>query len=173
MAIHKKWGIMLLTIALSLGFAGCTEKEKRSEQTVSPKKEETPTPPKKEDVEAEVRRVVEANAQHFNKEDLTKYMETISSSALAYEQTKKVSQALFQQFDLRLEIVEFKLLTFTDTAATVEVVQKATSKVPTPTYLDNISTTTHFLIKENGTWKFSNSAIKKMTDLNGKEIPLN
>jgi hypothetical protein len=185
MIIRKKWGIMLLTILLAISFVGCTGNEQSSstpkeeatskpkEETSSKKKEETPAQPKKEDVEAEVKKVIQANAEHLNNEDLNKYMESISSSSLAYEQTKKLSQDLFDKLDIRVEITSIKLVTFSDTAATVEVVQKAKNKVSTPQYKDNITTMTHSLIKENGAWKISNSALKKMTDLDGNELKPN
>jgi predicted small lipoprotein YifL len=190
MSIRKKWGLMLLTTLLSITIVGCgekqesstapkeettKEKEKTSEkpkEDTSSKKQETPKKPevKKEDIEAEVMKVLQSNAEAVNKEDLNQYMESITSSPAVHDRTKQMTQMLFDSYDLNIELSNLKLITFSDATVTVEITQKTTSKVPNPLYRDNIATTTQVLIKEGDKWKISATAIKKMTDLNGNVL---
>ncbi|GGE68108.1 hypothetical protein [Priestia taiwanensis] len=174
MTIRKKWGLLSLLILLVIGIIGCTEKA--NENTSTPKEENTSSIDKKKDekdkatIETEIKEMLKVHEDAYNKEDIDTYMSTMSQSSALLEQTKQMTQLLFDSFDVQVEFTDIKITTSTEASATVEIIQKTVSKKPNPDFQDNITTATHFLVKEDNKWRISASTLKKITDLKGNPI---
>ena len=110
--------------------------------------------------EGELKEVIEENLKACQNEYMTKYLDSIEDGPLK-NSTEQVMKVLFEQYDLKYELVDFKVISCKGNTAVVEVKQK-TTKVSGPVFRDNIGVYAHTLKKHSSGWKFVKTEIKSV-----------
>jgi hypothetical protein len=115
---------------------------------------------KKSDKEltAELKKVMEANRDGINHNDLDLAMSSIHSQSPAFAETKKVTGQLLKDFQIKQKIVSFRFLGSDKDYAVARVILE-TVKVKGPEFRDNSVDSMQIFRKESGKWKVWTSAI--------------
>ena len=102
---------------------------------------------------------ITANLKAMEREDIEATMATIDPSSSGYEMTKEMINVIFEQYDLKYELSDLKVIKRTDKEAEVGFTQ-ITRKVTGPEFRNNKITGVHVLRKSDGAWKIFSSQIK-------------
>ncbi len=105
--------------------------------------------------------VIYANAKYMAEENLSASMNTIHPDSPIYENTAKLVQEIFNQFDLKYEIESLEILEETEQEAKVRFVQ-LTRKVAGNDFTDNRLTGIHTLKKDGNSWKIFSTVSEDM-----------
>ncbi|MFD1020213.1 hypothetical protein ACFQ2J_13580 [Thalassobacillus hwangdonensis] len=126
-----------------------------------------------EELEAEVIAVVEENLKLAEEEDYEAYMNMNAEQAVT-EQLEAQTQALFENYELDYELEEISVRSASEEQAVVEVVQKtmATDIAEGYQFQNNRVNAIHTLIKEDGEYKFAQSQIVGMQNLDENGEPM-
>lgn len=126
------------------------------------------TIPEKETIFKAVSKTVEDNCKFLTDENLEKFLSTIHSESLGYQDAKKDPKQLFDQYDLVYTITSKKLLGYDSDYAYIRVTQ-VTKKVKGPAFRDNSIDVIHVLKKENGIWKIWSGCLLSIQYLENSE----
>lgn len=105
--------------------------------------------------------VIYANAKYMAEENLSAAMNTIHPESPVFENTRKLVQEIFDQFDLNYEIKSLEILEETEEEAKVRFVQ-LTRKVAGNDFADNRMTGIHTLRKDGNFWKIFSTVSEDM-----------
>jgi hypothetical protein len=114
---------------------------------------------------AAIRAVFDANLQALRQKNLAAAMATIDETSPFFEQTRKVTQFMFENYDLKYEINQFEVLNISGNQATVRITQ-TTKKIQGPTFRDNILVSKNLVKKSRGKWKIFSTEIESIKYLN-------
>ncbi len=101
---------------------------------------------------AELQRVLLENFDAYEKEEIFRVLSTIHTLSPTYLPTKDVANAIFPDYELKYEVVGFKLLAIDDEYAIARVLQK-TFKVEGPKFKDNVIDAFIVYKQEKAQWK--------------------
>ncbi|MBD2292659.1 hypothetical protein H6G06_03955 [Anabaena sphaerica FACHB-251] len=114
---------------------------------------------------AEIRAVFDDNMRALNTENLDLAMSTIDENSPEYEETRQLTQKVFDTYDLKYEINKFEILEISDNKAKVRITQ-TTKKISGPAFKDNVLVSTNTLRKSNGRWKIVSTELESVNYLN-------
>jgi hypothetical protein len=103
--------------------------------------------------------VVEANIAAINIEDLPAAMGTIDPDSDVFDQTKRATESIFEDFDLKVTLESFELRSVTGERAVARVVQR-TEKVRGPDFKNNRLTADWEFRRVRGKWFISGQVIQ-------------
>lgn len=98
-------------------------------------------------------------------EDLEAYLATIDPLAPVFETTKALTQALFNNYDLKSDLNSIEVINTAGNEAKVRVIQ-TTRKITGPEFRDNRAVAIHTLRKSNGRGKLFRTDVEKIEYLN-------
>ena len=105
--------------------------------------------------------VVRANADALNREDLSAAIALMHPDSPGLQQTKEMSEKLFQAYDLRYTVKDLAVESVTGDEAKVRFSQ-VTEKLSGPAFRNNRVDGIHILKKQNGEWKLYNTQVTKI-----------
>ena len=105
-----------------------------------------------------IRAVVEKNFAALNDEDLNASMATVDPESDAFAETRRVTQSVFEDFDLKVTLESFELKSVTGNNAVARVVQR-TEKLRGPDFKNNRITADWEFRRARGTWYISGQVI--------------
>lgn len=108
---------------------------------------------------------INANADYMTKEDLDGAMSTIHPQSPDYETTKRLSEKIFEVYDLNYKIENMRVVEENDSVAKVNFTQVVT-KIKGPEFKDNRTTGVHTLKKDGDSWKIYSTELVKIEMLN-------
>jgi len=112
-----------------------------------------------------IKAAVYENLRAMQREDLEAYLATLDPGSPAFEDTKALTQDLFDTYDLKIELNSVQVINTSGNEAKVRVTE-TTRKIAGPDFKDNITTGIHTLRKSNGRWKLYISDVEKIEYLN-------
>ena len=113
---------------------------------------------KNKDVATEIETVVAENMRAVSAEDLDATLNTMHTQAPNYLSTKQTMSSLFETFDVIYDMLSFSYIGQNGEYAFARISQ-STRKVSGPAFQNNNIDAIHIFRKENGEWKFWQSAI--------------
>jgi predicted small lipoprotein YifL len=102
---------------------------------------------------------VSENLKAMENEDVDATMATIDENSPGYQSTKDLIKVIFEQYDLKYELSDLKVIEKNKNEAKVSFTQ-VTRKVSGPEFRDNKITGVHTLRLSRGKWKIFNSVVK-------------
>jgi uncharacterized protein YchJ len=105
--------------------------------------------------------VIYANAKYMAEENLSAVMSTIHPESPVFENTRKLIQEIFNQFDLNYKIERLEILEENQEEARVRFVQ-VTRKVAGNDFTDNRMKGIHTLMKDGDSWKIFSTVSEDM-----------
>jgi uncharacterized protein YchJ len=105
--------------------------------------------------------VIYANAKYMAEENLSAVMNTIHPESPVFENTRKLIQEIFNQFDLNYKIERLEILEENQEEARVRFVQ-VTRKVAGNDFTDNRMKGIHTLMKDGDSWKIFSTVSEDM-----------
>jgi len=118
----------------------------------------------KKDIAA-IRAVFDANIKALTEENLEAAMDTIDETSPFFETTRKLTELMFKNYDLKYEINQFEVLNISENQATVRISQ-TTKKIHGPAFRDNILLSKNVVKKSRGKWKIFSTEIESIKYLN-------
>ena len=115
------------------------------------------------EVERELKAVFMRNLKGLQEKDIEMAMQDIDEGPLK-ENTRKMTQMLFDRFDLTYKVLDFKVVSADKDTAVIEVTME-TRKVRGPAFNDHVGTAVHTLKKRPSGWKLAGSKIKSINML--------
>jgi len=109
--------------------------------------------------DAQILASITANLKAMEREDVDGTMATIDPSSGGYEMTKEMIKVIFEQYDLKYELSDLKVIKRSDKEAEVGFTQ-ITRKATGPDFRNNKITGVHILKKSDGVWRIFSSQIK-------------
>lgn len=100
------------------------------------------------------------NLKGLQEKDIEMAMQDIDEGPLK-ENTRKMTQMLFDRFDLTCKVLDFKVVSADNDTAVIEVTME-TRKVRGPAFNDHVGTAVHTLKKRPSGWKLAGSKIKSI-----------
>lgn len=120
--------------------------------------------------EATIFGVVQENLRAMEQENVEAMMATIDPRAAAYKSTRELTQAMFQEVDLKYELSDLKLISATPEEARVSFVQRMEKTGGPGEFRNNIVHGVHLLRPDRGKWKIHGTMQLKVTDLDGQPL---
>ncbi|MCG6980304.1 MAG: hypothetical protein LJE88_02745 [Deltaproteobacteria bacterium] len=117
------------------------------------------------DIQNTINSVVITNVQAVQAENLDAVMKTIHTQSPGYLTTKQQLQPLFDNHDLKYQILSFTYIG-RDNQYAVARVKQSTQKLSGPTFHNNVLDMIQVFRQEKGQWKFWNQAILEVTYVN-------
>ncbi len=116
----------------------------------------------------DIYKAIEENVKHMNTENIEGYMGDMSNAMdeAMLNITKSTMHAIFGTYDLNGVITDKKIISFEGDKCEVEVVMETRKVSGTEPYNNNVTTSIHKMIKEDGNWKFLTTTISKIDELN-------
>jgi hypothetical protein len=108
--------------------------------------------------DSDIMAAVSDNLKAMEQEDVNATMATIDESSPGYQTTKDLIKIIFEQYDLKYELSDLKVIERKDNEAKVGFTQ-VTRKVSGPEFRDNKITGVHTLRLSKGKWKIYNSVV--------------
>lgn len=161
-------GLTLLMISSSV--SACQQAGKASTNWNEPlpkaegKRQEGQVSQANNQIEA-IKAAVYENVRALQREDLEAYLATIDPGSPVFETTKALTQALFNNYDLKYELNSIEVISTAGNEAKVRVTQ-TTRKIAGPDFRDNRVVAIHTLRKSNGRWKLFRTDVEKIEYLN-------
>ena len=118
-----------------------------------------------DDIQNAIKSVVIRNVQAVQAENLNAVMKTIHTQSPGYLTTKQQLAPLFDNYDLKYEILSFTYIGRDDQYAVARVKQ-STREISGPAFRNNILDMVQVFRQEKGQWKFWNQAILEVTYVN-------
>ena len=117
-------------------------------------------------IESEIIEVLEDNIQALENENIDEYMSKVYTHAeqTTFAETKKMLSDIFVNFDLAYELRDFEFLSISEQEVKVRVTQ-ITTLVKGENFQDNESIFIHTLKPQKEEWKFFNSEVESINDL--------
>lgn len=109
------------------------------------------------DTSSEIEDAILDNLEHTQNEDVGAVMEDMHSQSPAYQPTQQMLQQLFPVYDLKYELLNYKLVGEDDEYAYVKVKQR-TEKISGPAFQNNEIEMLMVFKQENGLWKLWTTA---------------
>ncbi len=109
--------------------------------------------------DAQILGIITANLKAMEREDVDATMATIDPSSSGFEMTKEMIKVIFEQYDLKYELSDLKVIKRSDKEAEVGFTQ-VTRKVAGPDFRNNKITGVHILRMKDGAWRIFSSQIK-------------
>ena len=107
---------------------------------------------------SELKKLAIQNLKACQDEDLDAEMSTVHSQSPVYLITKQQTPLLFENFDLKYELTDFKYIGEDEDYAVARIKQK-TTKVSGPAFKNNEIDAIAVFRKEKGQWRFWNQVI--------------
>ncbi|MBW4613753.1 MAG: hypothetical protein KME21_10825 [Desmonostoc vinosum HA7617-LM4] len=120
---------------------------------------------KDQNTNEEIKAVFDENLRGLNEENLEVAMTAIEKNSSVYEQTRQLTQKLFDTYDLKYEINNFEVIEVSQNSAKVRITQ-TTKKVSGPAFRDNILVAINTLNKSDGKWKVLSTEVESVKYLN-------
>ena len=117
------------------------------------------------DIQNTINSVVITNVQAVQAENLDAVMKTIHTQSPGYLTTKQQLQPLFDNHDLKYQILSFTYIG-RDNQYAVARVKQSTQKLSGPAFRNNVLDMIQVFRQEKGQWKFWNQAILEVTYVN-------
>lgn len=117
------------------------------------------------DIQNAINSVVIRNVQAVQAENLDAVMKTIHTQSPGYLTTKQQLAPLFDNYDLKYEILSFTYIG-RDNQYAVARVKQSTQKLSGPAFRNNILDMVQVFRQEKGQWKFWNQVILEVTYIN-------
>jgi ketosteroid isomerase-like protein len=161
-------GLSLLMISSSV--SACQQAGKASTSWNEPlakaegKRQEGQVSQANNEIEA-IKAAVSENVRALQRKDLEAYLATIDPGSPVFETTKALTQALFNNYDLKYELNSLEVISTAGNEAKVRVIQ-TTRKITGPEFRDNRVVAIHTLRKSNGRWKLFRTDVEKIEYLN-------
>ena len=114
-------------------------------------------------VESELKAVYMRNLKGLQEKDIEMAMADIDEGPLK-ENTRKMTQILFDRYDLTYKLLDFEVISADRDTAVIEVTQE-TKKINGPAFNDHVGTIVHTLKKRPSGWKLVSSKIKSINML--------
>jgi hypothetical protein len=108
--------------------------------------------------DANIIATVTENLKAMERENVDATMATIDETSGGYQGTKDLIKVIFEQFDLKYELTDLKVIEKNKNEAKVSFTQ-ITRKVSGPEFRDNKITGVHTLRLSGGKWRIYNSAV--------------
>jgi ketosteroid isomerase-like protein len=115
-----------------------------------------------DELSATLKKVIEANAEAMNREDLEGAMKTIHPKSMNFESTKSGTENIFKTYDLRYAMLSYSFVGSDGEYATARVKQ-TTKKVAGPAFRDNTLEMMHVFRKDGASWKIWTSAVLEVS----------
>jgi len=109
--------------------------------------------------ESAIKAVIKDNAKAMEKEDLKGYMASIYADASLYDSTENMIAQVFEMYELDIKIKDIEVIEIDGDEARVRVVQRTRNKNSQP-FQDNVTTSVHTLIKDDGDWKIKYTEVE-------------
>jgi len=109
--------------------------------------------------------VILENFDAYEKEDLTRVLNTVHTQSYGYLTTKQATQEIFTEYDLHYELLGSSFVGQNGDFALMRVQQK-TTKVSGPAFRDNELDIIFIFKQENSRWKFWTQAVLDIKFLN-------
>ncbi|MDZ5471896.1 SH3 domain-containing protein [Bacillus sp. 31A1R] len=112
--------------------------------------------------EAKIKELIRRNTINTETENMEEYMKDVSKERRNDTQMIAMLEELFKNFDLKYELQDIKFLSMTEKEVIVEVKHKITATYIADgyQYRDNVTTSIHSIIKEDGKFVFNLSGIQ-------------
>jgi hypothetical protein len=117
------------------------------------------------DIQNAINSVVIRNVQAVQAENLDAVMKTIHTQSPGYLTTKQQLQPLFENYDLKYEILSFTYIG-RDNQYAVARVKQSTQKLSGPAFRNNVLDMIQVFRQEKGQWKFWNQVLLEVTYIN-------
>ncbi len=108
-----------------------------------------------------IKRVLKTNLAALEKEDAKLEQSTIHSKSPFYASTPEQAKQLFEKYDLKYDLLSFKMVQLYEDSASVEITQSV-KKIQGPPFQNTKMTILQIMKKEKGEWKILNSRIDKV-----------
>jgi hypothetical protein len=145
--VMKRFTVLCTPLVLTLFLVGCG------------------APRSKVASDADILATINENLIAMQREDADATMATIDESSPAYASTKDMLGVIFNQYDLKYELSDLKVIEKNSREAKVSFTQ-VTRKVSGPEFQDNKITGVHTLHFKDGKWKIFGSTITSTEHLN-------
>lgn len=111
-----------------------------------------------DDIQKAINSMVISNVQATQEENLDAVLQTIHTQSPGYLATKQQLVPLFDNYDLKYEILSFKYIG-RDNEYAVARVKQSTKKLSGPAFRNNVVDMIEVFRQEKGQWKFWNQVI--------------
>jgi hypothetical protein len=118
-----------------------------------------------DDIQKAINSMVISNVQATQEENLDAVLQTIHTQSPGYLATKQQLVPLFDNYDLKYEILSFKYIG-RDNEYAVARVKQSTKKLSGPAFRNNVVDMIEVFRQEKGQWKFWNQVILEVTYTN-------
>ena len=115
-------------------------------------------------LENEIREFVLSDVRNLEREDLEAALRSYHSSKRST--MRVLLQNIFSQYDLRYQLIDAKIMSYTGEELVVRVTQETRKVAGTAKFRDNRVTADHTLIREDGKWVYKDSKIINIQFLN-------
>ena len=118
-----------------------------------------------QEIANQIKQAVIKNMDAVETENTQMMMDTIHTQSPFYLMTKQQMQPLYENYELKYELLSYEYIGITGEYATVRVIFR-TSKISGPAFKDNELDVIQIFKQENGTWKLWSQANLELKFLN-------